>query len=173
MAKTLIAFFSRAGENYFNGEMKYLEVGNTEVAVGKIKRLIDADIFRIEMLSPYPADYTGCTARAKEDLNTGARPPLARTLNSIAMYDNVIIAFPNYWSTMPMAVFTFVEGLDFTGKKILPLCTNEGGSMGFSERELKRLCPTAEVARGLSIQGFRVAKTDAEIEEWLKNNGLL
>ncbi len=173
MAKTLIAFFSRAGENYYNGEMKFLEVGNTEVAVGKIKSMIDADVFRIEMLDPYPADYDGATARAKRDLNESARPALARTLNSIAMYDNVILGFPNYWSTMPMAVFTFVESLDFTGKRILPLCTNEGGSMGFSERELKRLCPGATVARGLSIQGFRVGSADAEIREWLKNNGLL
>lgn len=173
MAGTLIAFFSRAGENWFNGEMKNLEVGNTEVAVGKIKKLIPADVFRIEMQKPYPADYEGCTAMAKEDLNSGARPPLARNLNSIAVYDTVIIAFPNYWSTMPMPVFTFVESLDFTGKRILPLCTNEGGSMGFSERELKRLCPGATVARGLSIQGFRADKADAEIEEWLKNNGLM
>lgn len=173
MARTLIAFFSRAGENYYNGEMRYLEVGNTEVAVGKVKELIDADVFRIEMLKPYPADYEGCTAQAKHDLNTSARPPLARMLNSVAMYDNVIIAFPNYWGTMPMAVFTFVESLDLTGKKILPLCTNEGGSMGFSERELKRLCPGANVVRGLSIQGFRAANAKPEIEEWLRVNGLI
>jgi len=173
MANTLIAFFSRAGENWYNGGMKHLEVGNTEVAVGKIKKLIQADVFRIEMLDPYPEDYEGATARAKRDLNESARPALARTLNSISMYDNIILAFPNYWSTMPMAVFTFVESLDFSGKKILPLCTNEGGSMGFSERELKRLCPGAEVVRGLSIQGFRVDKADAEIEDWLKINGLL
>lgn len=173
MAKTLIAFFSRAGENWFNGEMKNLEVGNTEVAVGKIKKLIDADVFRIEMLEPYPADYEGCTARAKQDLNSGTRPPLARMLNSLAPYDRIILAFPNYWSTMPMAVFTFVESLDFTGKTILPLCTNEGGSMGFSERELMRLCPGAKVARGLSIQGFRVDRSDAEIEDWLRANGMM
>ena len=173
MAGTLIAFFSRAGENWYNGEMKHLEVGNTEVAVGKIKSLINADVFRIEMLKPYPADYAGCTAEAKNDLNSSARPKLARTLNSIAAYDKIIVAFPNYWGTMPMAVFTFIESLDFTGKTILPLCTNEGGSMGFSERELKRLCPGATVVRGLSIQGFRVDKSDSEIEEWLKTNGLM
>ena len=56
MAKTLIAFFSRADENHFSGEMRYVDVGNTELVVGKIKELIDADIFKIEMKTPYAKD---------------------------------------------------------------------------------------------------------------------
>ena len=31
MSKSLVIYFSRAGENYFGGELKNIEKGNTEV----------------------------------------------------------------------------------------------------------------------------------------------
>ena len=45
MAKTMIAFFSRADENYFGGAMRYVKTGNTELVVNQMKELIDADSF--------------------------------------------------------------------------------------------------------------------------------
>ena len=173
MAKTLIAFFSRADENYFSGSMRYVEVGNTEIAVGKIRELIDADIFKIEMKKPYSKDYMTCIDEAKKDLQSKARPELVSLPESIDEYDTVILAYPNYWGTMPMAVYTFLDAFDFTGKTILPLCTNEGSGMGSSEREIKKTCPSTEVKKGLSITGSSVNSARPAIEKWLKQNGLL
>ena len=125
MAKTLIAFFSRADENYFGGAMRYVKVGNTEIVVNHIKDMIDADTFKIEMKEPYSPVYMTCIDEAKKDLRAKARPELVSMPGSIDEYDTVILAYPNYWGTMPMAVFTFLEQFDFSGKTILPLCTSQ------------------------------------------------
>ena len=173
MAKTLIAFFSRADENYFGGAMRYIKTGNTEVAVEKIKELLAADVYRIEMRQPYSPVYMTCIEEAKKDLREGARPELVSMPERIDDYDTVILAYPNYWGTMPMAVFTFLEAFDFSGKRILPLCTNEGSGMGKSERDIQKTCKGVTVAAGLSISGSSVAESGPQIEKWLKANNLL
>ena len=173
MAKTLIAFFSRADENYFGGAMRYVKVGNTEVVCGIMKDLISADTFKIEMKDSYSPVYMTCIEEAKQDLRAKARPELVSMPESIEEYDTIILAYPNYWGTMPMAVFTFLEAFDFTGKTILPLCTNEGSGMGISERDIKKTCPGADVKKGLSITGSEAANSKASVQKWLGANGLL
>ena len=173
MAKTLIAFFSRADENYFGGAMRYVKVGNTEIVAGIIEDLILADTFKIEMKNPYSPVYMTCIEEAKKDLRAKARPELVSMPESIGEYDTVILAYPNYWGTMPMAVYTFLENFDFSGKTILPLCTNEGSGMGSSEREIKKTCPGAVVKKGLPITGSAAANSKSSVERWLKANGLV
>ena len=173
MAKTLIAFFSRADENYFGGAMRYVKVGNTEIVANIMKDLTGVDTFKIEMKDPYSPVYMTCIDEAKEDLRTGARPELVSMPESIDEYDTMVLAYPNYWGTMPMAVFTFLEHFDFSGKTILPLCTNEGSGMGSSERDIRRTCPGAEVKKGLAITGSAAANSKSSVERWLSANGLL
>ena len=173
MAKTLIAFFSRADENYFGGAMRYVKVGNTEIVTGIIKELIPADTFKIEMKNPYSPVYMTCIEEAKKDLRAKARPELVSMPASIDEYDTVILAYPNYWGTMPMAVYTFLENFDFSGKTILPLCTNEGSGMGSSEREIRKTCPGADVKRGLPVTGSTAANSKSSVERWLKANGMI
>ena len=173
MAKTLIAFYSRADENYFSGAMRYVKVGNTEIVAGIMKELIPADTFKIEMKEPYSPVYMTCIEEAKRDLQTKARPELVSLPESIDKYDTIILAYPNYWGTMPMAVFTFLEAFDFTGKTVLPLCTNEGSGMGGSERDIKKTCPGADVKKGLPITGSQAANSKTSVQKWLSANGLL
>ena len=171
--KTLIAFFSRADENYFAGAMRYVKVGNTEIVCNLIKEMIPADLFKIEMKHPYSPVYMTCIEEAKKDLQAKARPELAALPDSIDEYDTVILAYPNYWGTFPMAVATFLEAFDFTGKTILPLCTNEGSGMGASERAIKQCAPGADVKKGLSITGSDAANAGGSVKRWLSANGLL
>ena len=173
MAKTLIAYFSRADENYFGGAMRYVKVGNTEIVVNKMKEMIDADVFRIEMKTPYSPVYMTCIEEAKKDLRAKARPELVSMPESIDEYDTIILAYPNYWGTMPMAVYTFLEAFDLTGKTILPLCTNEGSGMGSSEREIKKTCSGANVKSGLPITGSSAESSKPQVEKWLRANGLI
>ena len=173
MAKTLIAYFSRADENYFGGAMRYVKVGNTEIVCDLMKDMIDADSFKIEMRAPYSPVYMTCIEEAKRDLRANARPELNALPESIDGYDTVVLAYPNYWGTMPMAVFTFLEAFDFTGKTVLPLCTNEGSGMGGSERDIKRACPGATVKKGLSITGSQAANSAGSVRKWLSANGLM
>lgn len=172
MSRTLIAFYSRADENYFGGAMRYVPVGNTEIVCNLMKEMVDADVFKIDMAEPYSPVYMTCIDQAKKDLQKGARPALKEMPESIDGYDTVILAYPNYWGTMPMAVMTFLEHFDFSGKTILPLCTNEGSGMGSSERDLKKTLPGAEVRRGLSINGGRASSSGDAVRRWLSENGL-
>lgn len=167
MSNKLIAFYSRADENYVSGEMKILEVGNTEIAAGIIKDLTGADLFRIEQTEGYSKRYQECIAQAKEDQRLNARPELTGYPASIDDYEEIYLCFPNYWGTMPMAVFTFLEHFDFSGKVIKPLCTHEGSGMGNSVIDIKKLCPDAHVEDGLSIYGSRVSQSQKDIENWI------
>jgi len=173
MAKTLIAFFSRADENYFGGAMRYVKVGNTEIVAGLMKELIDADTFKIEMKDPYSPVYMTCIDEAKTDKQGNVRPELVSMPDSIDEYDTIILGYPNYWGTMPMAVFTFLEKFDFSGKTILPLCTNEGSGMGSSESDIKKTAKGATVKSGLAITGSRAADSKADVQRWFAENGLV
>ena len=168
MSKKLIAFYSRADENYFNGTLKMLTVGNTEAAAGIIKELTGADMFKIEQTKPYSKGSNDCIEEARADQQRNARPELKAFPESIDGYDVIYLGYPNYWSTMPMAVFTFLEHFDWKGKIIKPFCTHEGSGMGSSVSDIKKLCPGATVEEGLAIRGGSVEKSRKNIEGWVK-----
>ena len=168
MANILIAFFSRADENYFGGAMRYVKVGNTEIVVEGMKEMT-----KIEMKEPYSPVYMTCIDEAKRDLRSNARPELVSYPESTDEYDTVILAYPNYWGTFPMAVATFLEKYDLSGKTILPLCTNEGSGMGSSERDIAKSAPGATVKKGLSITGSRAAESKEAVRKWLRSNGVI
>lgn len=167
MSKKLITYYSRADENYVNGQIKNLEKGNTEIAAEIISRLTGADMFKIEQKKPYAKDYNECIAQAQADQKNDARPELVAFPDSIDEYDEIYLGYPSYWSTMPMAVFTFLEHFDFGGKTIRPFCTHEGSGLGSSVRDIQKLCPDAEVAKGLAIHGGSVSRSEKDIEKWI------
>jgi flavodoxin len=167
MGKKLIAFYSRADENYVNGMIKNLKVGNTEVVADMIREMTGADLFKMEQTKPYAADYNECIEQARIDQRENARPALNHYPENFDEYDVIYLGYPNYWSTMPMAVFTFLEQLNFNGKIIKPFCTHEGSGMGSSVRDIEKACPGAEVKRGLAIRGSSVERARDEIEQWI------
>lgn len=165
MAQALVAFYSRADENYVNGQIKTLKTGNTQVAAGIIEKFTEADVFKIQQLKPYSKSYNECIAQAQADQRRNARPELKDYPDSIDSYDVIYLGYPNYWSTMPMAVFTFLEHFNFDGKIIRPFCTHEGSGLGSSISDIKKLCPGAIVEEGLAIQGCRVEQVQEKIKK--------
>jgi flavodoxin len=170
MSKVLIAFFSRKGQNYVSGSIKDLPVGNTEVVAGMIQEITGGDIFKIDTVKEYPADYTQTTNVAKDELSAKARPELSAKLDNIDEYDTIVLGYPNWWGAMPMAVYTFLEEYDFSGKTILPYCTHEGSGLSGTDREIARECPKAAVRSGLSILGTNAGSVKKTVENWLKKN---
>ena len=168
MENILIVYYSRKGQNYFSGSIRNLEKGNTEIAAEFIQKAVGGDLFEVDTVKPYSADYTTCTQEAQEELRNNARPELKEYLDSLDGYDTIFVGFPNWWGTMPMAMFTFLERYDLTGKRVIPFCTNEGSGMGSSERDLKKLCVGATVERGLAIRGCETAKSEQKIVQWAK-----
>ncbi len=164
----LIAYFSHAGNNYVGGSIVNLKIGNTEIVAKRIEQLTGGDLFKIDPIKKYSEDYDACTKEAQEELRVAARPEIIEYQNSLDRYKNIILAYPNWWGTLPMPVFTFLEKYDFTSKTILPLCTHEGSGMGRSESDIQKVCQQSIIQKGLPIRGSNVNSADKEIINWLK-----
>ena len=169
MNKKLVVYFSHKGENYSKGRIVNLEKGNTEVAAEMISNIVDSDIFEIVTDKKYPIKYDDCIEIAKKELRENSRPKL-RDVIDIKEYDTIFVGYPNWWGTMPMPVWTFLEEKDFTDKKVLPFCTHEGSGLGKSESDVKKLTNGAEVLKGLAINGSEVNNSEKQIRKWLEDS---
>ena len=168
MSKNLIIYYSRKGENYFGGSIRSIAKGNTEIVAEYIQNAVGGDLFEVDTVKPYSADYTTCTEEAKQEIRANARPELKKYLSDISAYDNIFVCGPCWWGTYPMAVFTQLEKLDFTGKNVIGLMTHEGSGLGNSERDLKKLCKGATFGRCLAINGSYATNSQAEVSTWAK-----
>ena len=168
LIKKRIAYYSRAGENYFSGTHRAIAVGNTEKAARLLAELTGAELFHIEQKVPYSDDYDTCVAEARRDLRAHARPELTALPESLDDYDEIYLGYPNYCGTMPMAVYTFLEHYDWQGKTIHPFCTNEGSGLSNTEQDIRRAAKGARVARGLSLRGSAVESAKPKLEQWLR-----
>lgn len=166
MSKKLVLFFSHAGENYFSGEIRSVEKGNTAVAAEMIAKAASADLFEIIPAVPYPNNYRACVDQSRAELREDARPTVKK-LPDLAGYETIYLGYPNWCGTIPMVVATVLESCDFTSKTIKPFCTNEGSGMGSSERDIKCLAAGATLAAGLPINGSTVASAGAKIAAWV------
>ena len=166
--KSIVIYYSRRGQNYVNGEIVDLDVGNTEVIVDYIKEFTDAETFRVETVNDYPEDYMETTEVAQKELEKNIRPQLKDELDNIDDYDVVYIASPNWWGTLPMAMFTQLEKLDFTGKTVKVVITHEGSGLADSIKDVKRVCSGADIKEGLAIAGAEVKDKKSNIERWIE-----
>lgn len=166
MAK-LIIFYSRADENYFGGKYCKVAVGNTEKVAKIIAEATGGELFKIEQKIPYATDYQTCIRQAKADKQNNARPELKALPDCLDNYDEIYLGYPNYWGDMPMAVYTFLEAFDWTGKIIHPFCTHEGSGLSSTEKKIANTCKGAKVAAGLEICGSYVDSSTEKIHSWL------
>jgi flavodoxin len=171
-AECLIAYFSRPGNNYVSGKIVNLPVGNTKVVATMIQEMTKGDLFPIEAVNAYPEDYTKTTEVAQQELRTSARPKLSSHLKSIAPYGVIFLGYPNWYGTMPMPVFTFLEEYDFSGKTIVPFCTHEGSGLGRSVSDIRKMCPQSTVLEGLAFRGGEVKNAQDEVSGWLRELGM-
>lgn len=165
--KGLIAFYSRKGDNYVSGSIKNLAIGNTEVIAKMIQENTASDMFHIEAVKPYPKDYTETTEVAKKELRDNVRPEIIGKVEDMESYEVIFLGYPNWWGTMPMPVFTFLEQYDFSGKTIIPFCTHEGSGLSRSVKDIGKLCPKSNVLSGIAIFGTSVGSKNEEIKNWL------
>lgn len=167
-SKVLVAYFSRADENYSVG---YITKGNTEIIAEMIAQETSADLFHIETITAYPKEYKPCIDVAKKELNTNARPEIKGDIK-VEDYDMVYLGYPNWWGKPPMAVYTFIEKHSWQGKTVIPFCTHEGSGLGSTERSIKNACKGATMQKGLAIRGATAQNSRNEAKgmvlKWLE-----
>ncbi len=170
-AKSLVVYFSRAGENYAVGN---ISEGNTAIIAKMIAAKTGEDIVEIIAQKDYPENYKACTDVAKDEQNKKARPALKNKID-ISAYDTIYLGYPIWWGDMPMPVYTFLEGHDWSGKTIIPFCTHEGSGLSGTESRIRSTCKGAAVEKGLAVQG-KVAQTNRSaaqkaVQDWLLKLG--
>lgn len=166
MANILTVYYSRRGQNYWNGGIKNIAKGNTERVAEFIQKAVGGDLFEVDTVKTYAEDYYACIDEAKQELHENARPELKKYLDNLDAYDTIFVGFPSWWGTCPMAIFTFLEHYNLSGKRIIPFCTNEGSGMGSSERDLKKICKGADIEHGLSIHGAEAEQSETKVAAW-------
>jgi flavodoxin len=171
--KPLVAFFSRAGENYYNGGRIDLTIGNTAVVAALVADLMDVDVYEIRAADPYSDDYEATVRRNLEEQDADARPSIAGRLPDLARYDTVLLGSGVWNVRAPMIMRTFVEALDFTGKTVLPFVTYAVSGMGRVADEYTETLSGTTIGDGLAVRGEEASGARGQVEEWLRLNNLI
>ncbi|MGW0640039.1 flavodoxin [Nocardia salmonicida] len=171
--RILIAYFSRTGENYYNGGRRVLDIGNTEVVAGLLRDRTGADIYRIEALDRYPDNYDAAVARNRSEQDSDARPAIATPLPDLSGYDIVMLGSPVWNSRAPQIMSTFTDGSDFAGTSVMPFVTYAvSGMSGIDDAYRRTLTAARDVTDGLAIRGEQAADSGGDIDTWLRDNAL-
>ena len=178
----VVGSFARAqeagGSASSGGQAKILilhfsKTGNTKAVAEQIQARVGGDLFQVATKKPYPEDYRETTRVARVEQDNNARPELAATIpaDDMQRYDVIFVGYPNWWGTIPMALFTFLEQYDLSGKMIVPFCTHEGSGLGRGPADIGRLCPDSTVRQGLAVRGGSAGSAQNEVAGWLRQLG--
>jgi flavodoxin len=179
----LVAYFSRVGNTSFSESVDVVAsasltegetglIGNSEVIADMVQESIGGDLFRIITVEPYPENYDETTDVALQEQQYDARPELKSHVDNMDDYDVIFLGYPIWWGTTPMAIVAFLEEYDFSGKTIVPFCTNEGSGLGQSVEDITELCPNSTISDGLAIRGSDVETAQDEVTLWLSGLGI-
>ena len=168
--KALVAFYSHEGQNTVDFNVTQIKKGHTRMVAEMIASITGADILRIVPKEEYPFDYEACCARAKAEHEASLRPEINIPLETLDAYDTVFIGFPIWYRSYPRVITTFIDRFDFSGKKVLPFCTNEEGGFGMADLELSAAVKAkgGSVEMGLSVRGKNADNCEEPVRSWLR-----
>lgn len=146
--------------------------GNTGVVADMIAQATGADLFSIRTVEQYPDTYDATLDQGQQEQSDGARPELATHLENLDSYDTIFLGFPNWWGDMPMAVYTFLDEVDLSGKTVIPFVTSGGSGFSNTISTIQQMEPQATVQEGLSISGSSATGAQQQVESWLSELGL-
>ena len=168
MEKSIVIFFSHAGDNYAVGN---IEVGNTKIVADYISEIAGADQFEIVTHKYDGMAYNPLIQLAKEEANNGELPPYEDAAPDLSQYDTVFIGGPVWWGTYPQVMFMLFKDINLDGKTVIPFTTHEGSGLASCVSDVKKAFPKAKVSQGFSIYGHEVRGGRAKVEKWLKGLG--
>lgn len=174
-SKILVAYFSWA-ENAIQSEDIDAVTSPSVTAPGNVAQLASwvsgetgGDLFSIQVKEPYPADWDGCLERANQEKKDDTHPVLKNAVEQIENYDTIYLGYPNWWYSCPMALLSFFDENDLSGKQVYLFCSHGTGGLASSVKDISAAIPDAEI----SDHVFDVYEEDAasaknEIVEWVK-----
>ena len=146
--------------------------GNTEQVAQIIQQETGGDLFEITPATPYTDDYNELLDIAQQEQSDNARPELAGQVENWEQYDTIFVGYPNWWSDAPMAVYTFVESYDWSGKTLVPFNTSASGGFGRSLSGLEESASGASILEGISFTERTLGDAQGEVAAWLDELGL-
>ena len=146
--------------------------GNTEAVANFIHDEVGGDIVKIETKKIYPDDYNDLLDIAQEEQSENARPELSTTIDNLDEYDTIFLGYPIWWGDMPMAVYSFLDNYDLSGKTIVPFVTSGGSGLSGTPSNIKNEEPNATVTEGLAINGDNARNSKDDVLEWLDSIGM-
>lgn len=153
--KSLTVYFSRSG--------------HTKAVAEDIHKKMGGDLVEIEVVDAYPEEYEATVDRAKKEQQQNARPAVKTRIPNLEEYDVIFLGYPNWWSSMPMPVYTFIEENKLDGKTIAPFVTHGGGGLGHSITDLKKLAPNSKVLKPFSVSGNSAKHAENDVAKWLED----
>lgn len=157
--KTLIVYFSWSG--------------NTRGIANKIKDIMGGDISELELEKPYSKNYNTCLDEALKDQKRQARPTLKNRFDNIGKYGTILLGYPNWWSSIPMPIATFLESYKFEGKNIIPFCSHGGGRLGKSVSAISKICPKSTIGTPFSAYYSGGSSLERDLKNWLVINKII
>ena len=145
--------------------------GHTRQLAKQSQKATGGTLFEIKPAQAYSSDYDTCEAQAKKETREGYQPELAEHCD-IVSYSTILLGTPNWFNTMAPPVATFLASHDFTGKTIIPFCTNGGGGMGHILKDIKKLASSASMQDCLEVYEGNLAAAEEKVASWLRKNDL-
>lgn len=174
----LVAYFSWADNAVVEGEVDAVsspsvtKPGNVEQLALWVQERTGGELFSIRVTEPYPSDWDECLERANEEKADGARPELAQSVENMEDYDVIFLGYPNWWYSCPMAILSFLEEYDLSGKQIYLFCSHGTGGLASSVEDIRAAIPNSSISEHVfDVYEEDAASSKQDIETWLEELG--
>ena len=147
--------------------------GNTGLVASMIAETAGADLFSLHTVEQYPDTYSATVEQGQQERTYGVRPDPTALPENLADYDVIFLGYPSWWSDMPMAVYSFLDAVDLSGKTIAPFVTSGGSGLAGTVGTIEELEPGSVVQSGLAIRDSDAAGAQEQVNAWLTELGYL
>lgn len=146
--------------------------GNTEYIAHLISGATGGDLFAIKTERTYPSPHRALIDAAKAEAEAKQYPKLTTHISNLKDYDIIFVGYPNWWYDMPMAIYSFFNEYDFSGKTIIPFVTHSGSRFSQSMETIAGIEKNAKVIQGPSVSARSVPQAKKDVVKWLEEHGL-
>ena len=174
----LVAYFSWADNAILADDVdavaspSVIPPGNVQQLAGCVKEETGGDLFSIRVTDPYPSDWDDCLARANQERGDNARPELVENVENLDQYDTVFLGYPNWWYGVPMALLTFLEQNDLSGKQVYLFCSHGTGGLANSVELITEATPNAVISDNIfDCYEEDASSSQGDIQSWVSGLG--